>query len=62
MSRDLSEYIDDYVYSQVGHTNWAFLSTLKKEEIDNLERDDEGYIDDNLFIYYQEREEEDENI
>lgn len=58
MSRDLSEYIDDYVYSQVGHTNWAFLSTLKKEEIDNLERDDEGYIDDNLFIYYQESEEE----
>ena len=58
MSRDLSEYIDDYVYSQVGHTNWAFLSTLKKEEIDNLERDEEGYIDDNLFIYYQESEEE----
>ena len=58
MSKDLSEYIDDYVYSQVGHTNWAFLSTLKKEEIDNLERDDEGYIDDNLFIYYQESEEE----
>ena len=58
MSRDLSEYIDDHVYSQVGHTNWAFLSTLKKEEIDNLERDDEGYIDDNLFIYYQESEEE----
>jgi hypothetical protein len=58
MSRDLSEYIDDYVYSQVGHTNWAFLSTLKKEEIDNLKRDDEGYIDDNLFIYYQESEEE----
>jgi hypothetical protein len=58
MSRDLSEYIDDYVYSQVGHTNWAFLSTLKKEEIDNLERDEEGYIDDNLFIYYEESEEE----
>ena len=58
MSRDLSEYIDDYVYSQVGHTNWAFLSTLKEEEIDNLERNDEGYIDDNLFIYYEESEEE----
>lgn len=58
MSKDMSDYIDDYVRSQVGHTNWAFLSTLKKEEIDNLERDDEGYIDDNIFIYYQESEEE----
>ena len=45
MSRDLSEYIDDYVYSQVGHTNWAFLSTLKKEEIDFYE---------DLEKYYEE--------
>ena len=33
-------------------------SLVKKEEIDNLKRDDEGYIDDNLFIYHQIREEE----
>lgn len=62
MSRDLSDHIDDYVHSQVGHTNWAFLSTLKKEEIDKLERDGEGYVEDNLFIYYQESEEDDEEI
>jgi hypothetical protein len=62
MSRDLSDHIDDYVYSQVGHTNWAFLSTLKVEEIDRLERDGEGYVEDNLFIYYQESEEEDEEV
>ena len=53
MSRDLSDHIDDYVHSQVGHTNWAFLSTLKVEEIDRLERDGEGYVEDNQFIYYQ---------
>ena len=62
MSRDLSDHIDDYVHRQVGHTNWAFLITLKKEEIDKLERDGEGYVEDNLFIYYQESEEDDEEI
>jgi len=62
MSRDLSDYIDDYVYSQVGHTNWALLSGLKKEEITKLEKEEKGYVEDNIFIYYEESEEEDENI
>jgi len=60
MSRDLSDHIDDYVYAQVGHTNWALLSGLKKEEIDKLEKEEKGYVEDNIFIYYEESEEEDE--
>tara|TARA_R100001591_G_scaffold92221_1_gene98088 strand:- start:43 stop:219 length:177 start_codon:yes stop_codon:yes gene_type:complete len=58
MSRDMSDYIDDFVYSQVGHTNWAFLSGLKEEEIDKLEEEEKGYVEDNIFIYYEESKEE----
>lgn len=53
----MSDYIDDFVYSQVGHTNWAFLSGLKEEEINKLEEEEKGYVEDNIFIYYEESEE-----
>lgn len=57
MGYDLSDYIDDYVFSQEGHTNWAFVSTLTEEEIDRLEEEQKGYQDDNIFIYFNESEE-----
>ena len=61
MSKDISDYVDDYVRSKVGHTNWAFLSGLKKEEVVKLEKDEKGYVEDNIFIFYNEsREKESE--
>ena len=32
MSRDMSEYIDDYCIDMYQHTNWAYMSTFSKEE------------------------------
>tara|TARA_B100000674_G_C37409596_1_gene720064 strand:+ start:271 stop:453 length:183 start_codon:yes stop_codon:yes gene_type:complete len=60
MSKDMSDHIDDYVRSKVGHTNWAFISGLKKEEVAKLEKDEKGYVEDNIFIFFEEMEVEDE--
>ena len=58
MSKDLSEYIDDYCEDNYGHTNWAYLDTLTKEELEANK--DNGDIDkvNNLFFYYEDSEEE----
>jgi hypothetical protein len=32
MSRDITERIDDYCEEQLGHTNWAIISTLTDQE------------------------------
>ena len=32
MSRDITEKIDDYCEEQLGHTNWAIISTLTDQE------------------------------
>ena len=54
MSKDLSEYIDDYCEDNYGHTNWAYLDTLTKEELEANK--DKGDIDklNNLFFYYED--------
>ena len=56
----MSDHIDDYVRSKVGHTNWAFISGLKKEEVAKLEKDEKGYVEDNIFIFFEEMEDDDE--
>ena len=58
MSKDLSEYIDDYCEANYGHRNWAYLDTLTKEELEANK--DNGDIDkvNNLFFYYEDSEEE----
>ena len=61
MGYDISDYIDDYVFKQVGHTDWVLTTGLSMEDIDKLaqeEKEDKGYFEDNIFIYYEEREEE----
>ena len=54
MSKDFSEYIDDYCEDNYGHTNWAYLNTLTKEELEANK--DKGDIDklNNLFFYYED--------
>jgi len=32
MSKDITERIDDYCEEQLGHTNWAIISTLTDQE------------------------------
>jgi len=54
MSKDFSEYIDDYCEDTYGHTNWAYLNTLTKQELEANK--DKGDIDklNNLFFYYED--------
>ena len=33
MTRDHSEYIDDYCRDLYGHSNWGYLDTYSKEEL-----------------------------
>ena len=60
MSKDMSDHIDDYVRSKVGHTNWAFISGFKEGEVAKLEKDEKGYVEDNIFIFFEEMGEDDE--
>ncbi len=44
MSRDLSEYIDDYCRDTYGHSNWGYLDTYSKEDLASAEHTIEGTI------------------
>ena len=48
MSRDHSEYLDDYCYSKYGHFNWGYLDTYTKEDLkgngSNLYMEKDGTI------------------
>tara|TARA_A100001515_G_scaffold134541_1_gene124749 strand:- start:701 stop:877 length:177 start_codon:yes stop_codon:yes gene_type:complete len=35
MSRDATEYLDEYCRANWGHTNWGYTSTYSKEELDD---------------------------
>ena len=35
MSRDATEYLDEYCRNNWGHTNWGYTSTYSKEELDD---------------------------
>ena len=55
MSRDHSEYLDDYCYSKYGHFNWGYFDTYTKEELAKAGHD----IEDNI-VFWHEDEEDDE--
>tara|TARA_E500000331_G_scaffold269148_1_gene260598 strand:+ start:2298 stop:2495 length:198 start_codon:yes stop_codon:yes gene_type:complete len=44
MSKNLSEYIDDYCANTYNHTNWGFKSAYTTDFLNNNEHDDEGYL------------------
>ena len=54
MARDQSEYIDDYCRDNYGHTNWGYLDTYTKEELEKNEHDIEG----NIVYFHEDSEEE----
>ena len=52
MSRDISELIDDYCEGTYGHTNWAWKSTIDKEELDKIKKGEiEGHGEGEIFFY-----------
>ena len=55
--RDITEYIDDYVQDNYGHTNWGYTSTYSKEELaDKSQYDLE--LDNAVVFWYAPIDEE----
>jgi hypothetical protein len=54
MTRDVSEYIDDYCYATYGHFNWGYVGTYLKEELKNGKYD----IDGNIVFWHEDDEQE----
>lgn len=56
MSRDMSEYLDEYCEQLFGHTNWGYKSTYSKKEL----QDTSSYYQDGNVIFWKNEEEEEE--
>lgn len=56
MSRDLSEYIDDYCKSIYGHTNWGYKTAYTVEFLSKNKHDEET-----VFVFFHEPLDEDES-
>ena len=54
MTRDHSEYIDDYCRDSYGHSNWGYLDTYSKEELKAKDHD----IENNIVFWHEDDEEE----
>jgi len=57
MSRDITEYIDEYVENNYGHTNWGYTSTYSKEELADKSQY-ELELDNSIVVWYQPLDEE----
>ena len=56
MSKDITEYLDDYCYEVYGHKDWFFIDTEPKWVIDKLIKS--GTIElhnHNIGIYIKDR-------
>ena len=49
MAQDLSEKIDEYCLDNYGHTNWGYLDTYKKEELDKADNE----IEDGIVFWFE---------
>ena len=56
MAQDLSEKIDEYCLENYGHTNWGYLNTYTKEDLNNAKHD----IEYNIVFWHDPIEEEEE--
>ena len=57
MGRDITEYIDEYVENNYGHTNWGYTSTYSKEELADKSQY-ELELDNSIVVWYQPLDEE----
>jgi len=57
MGRDITEYIDEYVENNYGHTNWGYTSTYSKEQLADKSQY-ELELDDSIVVWYQPLDEE----
>ena len=54
--RDITEYIDDYVQDNYGHTNWGYTSSYTEFEFNDNDYDFE--LNNTIVIWYNSLEEE----
>ena len=55
--RDITEYIDDYVEDNYGHTNWGYTSSYSHFEL-NSYKDYDLELNNTIVIWYDALEEE----
>ena len=55
--RDITEYIDDYVEDNYGHTNWGYTSSYSTFEL-NSYKDYDLELNNTIVIWYDSLEEE----
>lgn len=51
MSNDLTEAIDDYCRLEFGHSDWAWVDTVDKQELDARQH----HIEGNIVIFIESR-------
>ncbi len=54
MAQDLSEKIDEYCLENYGHTNWGYLSTYTKKELNEADHE----IEDGIVFWLEPKDEE----
>ena len=52
MAQDQSEKIDDYCNDMYGHTNWGYIDTYSKDELNAKDHD----IENNIVYWHEEGE------
>jgi hypothetical protein len=59
MSYDLSDRIDDYSRDMHGHSNWAYVDTLSKEDKAKIKEGThpEGILEGGILFYYNPSDE-----
>jgi hypothetical protein len=60
MSKDITEYIDDYCKEHYGHTNWGYKSTYSQYELDYTDKDYDIDVLDGAIVFWHEPSEEEE--
>lgn len=57
MSRDITDYLDEFVKDNYGHTNWGFASSYSLEERKD-ETKYELFLNGMILVWYEPLEEE----
>lgn len=57
MSKDITDYIDDFVRDNYGHTNWGFASSYSLEERKDKSQY-ELFLNGTILVWYNALEEE----
>lgn len=60
MSKDMTEYIDDYCRDNYGHSNWGYEDTFSPEEIKDFTEKDMIAERNDGIIFFKEDVDDDE--